>query len=83
MEEKGNVLPLMLVVLLLILVVVGVVLWKNFYPTSNVANQPATSIPTIRPATVTLKSDYSNPFDNKTQYSNPFADYNNPFDGVK
>lgn len=75
--------PLMLVMLVLVLALAGVVLWKNFYPTSNVANQPATSIPTLRPASVTLKADYNNPFDNKTQYSNPFADYQNPFDSLK
>lgn len=29
---------------------------------------------------VPLKSAYQNPFDQKTQYVNPFSEYKNPFD---
>ena len=31
---------------------------------------------------VSLTKDYSNPFDTKTQYTNPFSDYKNPFDSL-
>lgn len=32
---------------------------------------------------VTLKTDYQNPFDKSTQYVNPFSDYKNPFDAIE
>lgn len=32
--------------------------------------------------TVSLTKEYSNPFDAKTQYTNPFSDYQNPFDNL-
>lgn len=32
--------------------------------------------------TVTLTKDYDNPFDTKTQYANPFSEYQNPFDNL-
>lgn len=33
-------------------------------------------------STVSLKKEYENPFDKKTQYINPFSDYKNPFDNL-
>lgn len=33
-------------------------------------------------STVSLTKEYSNPFDTKTQYVNPFSDYKNPFDNL-
>lgn len=33
--------------------------------------------------TVTLKTEYSNPFDTNTQYSNPFDNTQNPFDSLQ
>lgn len=33
--------------------------------------------------TVSLQSQYQNPFDKNTQYANPFSQYKNPFDTVK
>ncbi len=31
---------------------------------------------------ITLKKEYNNPFDKKTQYVNPFSSYKNPFDSL-
>lgn len=33
-------------------------------------------------STVSLTKEYSNPFDTKTQYTNPFSGYQNPFDSL-
>ena len=43
-------------------------------------NQIAQISPT--PAVITLKSEYSNPFDENTQYTNPFSEKINPFDNI-
>ena len=32
--------------------------------------------------TVSLTKEYNNPFDAKTQYTNPFSDYKNQFDNL-
>lgn len=33
--------------------------------------------------TVPLRTEYKNPFEKNTQYTNPFSEYKNPFDNVK
>lgn len=39
--------------------------------------------PKKKTASVQLKNEYKNPFDEKTQYVNPFSSYKNPFDTLK
>lgn len=41
------------------------------------------SLPTKKDPTVSLQTQYQNPFDKKAQYVNPFAGYKNPFDSLK
>jgi len=41
---------------------------------------PLPSIPLLQKGPqVSIKTDYKNPFDKKTQFINPFDDYKNPF----
>ena len=37
----------------------------------------------VQKPTTTLQTQYQNPFDKNSQYSNPFAQYKNPFDTAK
>lgn len=39
--------------------------------------------PKKKAASVQLENEYQNPFDEKTQYVNPFSSYKNPFDTLK
>lgn len=53
----------------------------------NTSTKPAPSATVEQTDTASnsaqLKTEYNNPFDKKSQYSNPFADYQNPFDNLK
>lgn len=66
-------LPLLLLlggVVFVLLVRFGIV--KDPFPLAN--------IPLFqKKATVSIKSEYKNPFDKKSQYVNPFEEYKNPF----
>ena len=68
------------IVLPLVLFVIGVVfvglvrfgIIKDLFPLQN--------IPLLQQGPqVSIKSEYENPFDKKTQYVNPFDTYKNPF----
>ncbi len=60
---------LLTVVLLLVLVIFGGVVVYSFWIKRN---------PTVQP-----QVQYQNPLDKKTQYTNPFSSYKNPFDGLR
>lgn len=79
MSEKGVIalLPLVLVIaavaiVLYILVSQGII--KNPLP----GNLPGIK----QDPTVSLQTTYDNPFDQSSQYVNPFASYKNPFDSL-
>ncbi|KKQ02048.1 MAG: hypothetical protein US11_C0001G0007 [Candidatus Roizmanbacteria bacterium GW2011_GWA2_36_23] len=44
---------------------------------------PATPVPTITGMVVPVITKYDNPFEEKTQYKNPFSGNENPFDNLK
>lgn len=73
---------LFILIAVLLLLGVGLVftsLWSKKYtlPFSSQTKE------TTNESTVTLKTDYQNPFDKNTQYVNPFSEYKNPFDSLK
>lgn len=49
------------------------------------SKKPTTRAPntTKQASTVAPKTEYDNPFDENTQYVNPFSSYKNPFDILK
>lgn len=49
------------------------------------SKKPTTPTPTTtkQASTVAPKTEYSNPFDKKSQYVNPFSSYKNPFDSLR
>lgn len=76
-ENRGFAHVLVLVLVLLVLVgAVGYYLLMT-KGTINIPFMPA------QKATVSLQTQYENPFDKNTQYANPFSQYKNPFDTAK
>lgn len=65
-------------VVFVLLSLIGVVVFFVFK--GNVPKNRTTTIKTVDGQTVQLTKDYENPFDEKTQYSNPFEEEKNPFD---
>lgn len=43
----------------------------------------APKLPFQKESKVAVKEDYTNPFDKKAQYVNPFSQYKNPFENIK
>jgi len=60
---------IIIAVILLLILTSGVAV---FFLTQNKTKEP----------TVSLTKEYNNPFDTKTQYTNPFSNYKNPFDNL-
>lgn len=56
-------------------------------PVSNLVLPNTTLVPSQTPTpTILLKTEYNNPFDEKSQYTNPFSQtdtYTNPFDSAQ
>lgn len=56
-------------------------------PTQNSSVSITPTVPPLVTPTssvkVSLQNSYQNPFDKKTQYTNPFTQYKNPFDTAK
>jgi len=66
------------IILPLLLLVVGTALLVPKY--FGAVKNPLQNVPFLqKEPTVSLKTDYQNPFDKKTQYVNPFDEYKNPF----
>ncbi len=83
MPQKGNVALIPLLLLLGVIVVAVVVLGRSGkIPTSLAPLIPYAKTVKKEP-TVELKSEYQNPFDKSSQYTNPFSGYRNPFDALK
>ena len=80
MKSKGNIAPLLLLLLVVLAVIAYVLISQGVIKTP--ANLP--SVPGAkREASISLQTQYQNPFDKDTQYVNPFAKYKNPFDSLK
>lgn len=50
------------------------------------ADSETVVLPTPRPTStveIPVETQYENPFDENTQYVNPFSNYQNPFDSIK
>lgn len=59
---------------------------NNTLPKAQTIGLPTLAVPASTAKTepaVPLKKDYQNPFDDKTQYVNPFTQNKNPFDSLK
>ncbi len=82
MNQKG---VIALVAPFLLLLIIAAAVFLLIY--IGVIKNPAPSIIKITPKgkepTVSLQTQYQNPFDKNAQYTNPFAGYKNPFDSLK
>lgn len=72
LDQKG------VIHLLPILLVVAVLLVAGFFILQKFQSQGGK-----KEASVSLQTQYKNPFDKSAQYVNPFAQYKNPFDALK
>ena len=79
MYQKGivHILPLILVTVLIVGVLTFLVFGRG-----NLAQSVRQAVfnETPKPASVSLATEYKNPFDSDSQYVNPFSEYKNPFD---
>lgn len=78
LKEKGS----MLLIVLLALVAIAGILFLLFSKNPNLLPSQLTKSTTPTP-TVSMEKKYDNPFEEKTQYQNPFSQTQNPFDNVK
>lgn len=77
MSQKGAIaLALPLLLLLLAAVTIYLLIARN------VIKIPLKLPFVTKQPTVTLQTQYQNPFDKNAQYVNPFSSYKNPFDGL-
>ena len=76
-SQKGSVFLFLVVFFAVVATVAGVVVYQTFTNASKKISKQADSL------NVALKTEYQNPFDKNTQYTNPFSDYQNPFDNLK
>ncbi len=79
MSPKSGIIQFVVAGLLAVFLVTVLALFTLFHKTSS--SQTPTSTKEV--TAVAPKSQYENPFDQKTQSQNPFNDYNNPFDNLK
>lgn len=66
------------VLLLLVLVVVAIAVGFSLGLLKNPLQKKSAAVPEVQ-----LKTEYQNPFDKDTQYTNPFSEYKNPFDSLE
>ena len=71
-NQKGNVVPILLAVILVLIGVVGYFIFSR----GNIRN------PLSPKSEVRLNTQYLNPFEKETHYVNPFDEYKNPFDVI-
>ena len=77
MNQKG-----VIHLLLPLLLIAGAVLFFLIY--KGIIKNPLDNVPFLnRGPKVSLKTEYSNPFKQETQYVNPFETYKNPFTVAK
>lgn len=68
--------------ILIILILASILAVATFLYTAR-KNPSQTNDKLTTEATVQIKKDYANPFDEKNQYVNPFDQNKNPFDNLK
>lgn len=79
MNQKG---VIALAAPLLLLIAIAAVLFILI--SLRIIKNPLKSLPGARKEpTVSLQTQFINPFDKSAQYVNPFASYKNPFDALK
>jgi len=81
-KEKGNVIPIILILILIVGLIVAVYLVQK---QTNIFPKAYFPTPSQRPATTT-QSQYQNPFDQSGQNkdsSTIFSGYQNPFENLK
>ena len=76
-SEKGSV----IIFSIFIFLIIGLI--AVFVVTKTLTKSTQKLAKTQEIVAVAIKSEYQNPFDENTQYSNPFNDYQNPFDDIK
>lgn len=79
MDQKGGIALILLIIIIAAGLLIGVYLVSqktNLFPKASTT--PSSSEPNV-----TLKEEYKNPFDEKSNYSNPFDSYQNPFESLK
>lgn len=86
-QQRGSktILPIVTALVFMVLLIAGVGMGVNYITRQNELLTstpiPSPSVPTIGPqASVQLDVQYKSPFDEKTQYVNPFSEQKNPFD---
>lgn len=81
--QKGVVHIALPFVLIIVAILIGgfVALKTGTLPQKLTSLVPGT-VPLATPSVV-LQSQYTNPFDSKAQYVNPFSDYKNPFNNIQ
>lgn len=72
LDQKGVAHLLAILLVVAALAVGGFFILQRFNPLSS-KKEP----------TISLQTQYKNPFDKSAQYVNPFAQYKNPFDALK
>lgn len=81
-NERG-IAHILLILLLLIGIAVGIYLVTNPQIFKSRANLQSLTNQNKKDPTVSLQTEYKNPFDKNAQYVNPFTSYHNPFDSLK
>lgn len=70
--------------ILIVLILASILAVATFLYTQTAKKNPSqTNDKLTTEATVQIKKDYANPFDEKNQYVNPFNQNKNPFDNLK
>lgn len=77
LNQKGSAFLILVLIFAVVLVSVGLVFYKTLTNSTKKLNKTSDTL------VVALKTEYNNPFDQKTQYQNPFSQYHNPFDDLK
>ena len=77
LNQKGSILIILVFIFLAAAIVGGMLIYKTFTSASQKL------VKTQEQLQVALKTEYSNPFDEKSSYDNPFSETHNPFDDLK
>lgn len=77
-KEKGVALIPLLIIVAVVVVLVYLVSQGKLKSPVKVPGLSQTKAPTV-----SLQTEYQNPFDKNAQYVNPFSQYKNPFDTLR
>jgi len=76
-SERGSVVIFLSLIFLVVAIGASIGVYKMITDSTDKISQTSEDL------AVALKSDYQNPFEEETQYVNPFDEYQNPFDNLK